>query len=339
MKRNILFLLSYACFALNVSYAQSPILDSTVAITVGTLAQINVINNALTIPSGNAGPGETYDYSNLPAFNSNYTILGVDNLTSPYGNNFPAANATVSWSSFGSPFYHFQLSNSAYTYVGGGGTFGDFIYTDTYDQLRFPFSYNDTYSDSFAAVSNTGSHRLGNVIVTADGYGTLLTPNFTFLDVMRIKRESDYYDTVGGNPRHSVETYYEYYKPGIPHYILLHGFYTITSGSSNPVSGSQLFLNTNATVTGTSKQSNEHVSFSLINAENAAYIQVKNNYNYRSPLLIYNTQGQLVSKEIISISSETANISLNHLYLKAGLYLIQLQNYKGEMVTLKWNKF
>ena len=64
--------------------AQAPILDSTVCITTGDLAQINVLNNALSIPPGNAGPAQTYDYSVLPSFNSNYQILGVDNLTSPF---------------------------------------------------------------------------------------------------------------------------------------------------------------------------------------------------------------------------------------------------------------
>lgn len=322
----------------NYSQAQSPILDSTVAIIVGQTAQINVINNAMAIPSGNAGPAQTYDYSVLPAFNSNYEILGIDNLTSPFGSAYPTANATVTWSSFGSPYYHFELSDTAYTYLGGGGSFGDYEYLDVYDQLRFPFTYNDAYTDTFVAVSNTGGYRAGSVIVTADGYGTLLVPNQTFTDVMRIKRASDYYDTINGNPRHSVETYYEYYKPGIPHYILLHGFYTITTGTSNPVTGSQLFFNAGALVSGMQANQTKELSYFISQNGIEFTLQTKSKLAYTTRLNIYDMQGQLLLQDQLSVSKETSSKTLPTYHLANGMYLVQFKKIDGEMVNLKWCK-
>lgn len=319
--------------------AQAPILDSTVAINVGYLAQINVINNALAIPSGNAVPAQIYDYSVLPSFNSSYEILGIDNLTSPFGTAYPNANATVSWSSFGNPYYHFQLTDTSYTYLGGGGSFGDYDYIDAYDQLRFPFTYNDTYTDSFLAISNIGGYRSGSVTLNAEGYGTLLVPNQTFNDVLRVKRTSAYYDTINGNPRFTEETYYEYYKPGIPHYILLHGFYTITTGTSNPVSGSQLFYNSSAIVSKTKTDFEKETNYFISQNGNQWSLNVKNiSVDFSSILNIYNLQGQLLMQDNLNFTKESASKNLQHQQLANGLYLIQLIDSKGKLVSLKWNK-
>jgi hypothetical protein len=318
--------------------AQTPILDSTVCITVGDLAQINVINNALSIPSGNAGVAQTYDYSVLPSFNSNYEILGIDNLTSPFGNTYPSANATVSWSSFGSPYYHFLLSDTSYIYLGGGGSFGDYQYVDTYQQLKFPFTYNDSYTDTFVAISNTGGYRAGTVTVSGDGYGTLLVPGQTFNDVLRVKRVSAYYDTISGNPRFTEETYYEYYKPGIPHYILLHGFYTITSGAGNPVSGAQLFFNSAALVTNVKANSNTIANYFIAQNGPQWYLQTQDKAAFISPLSIYNLQGQLVMQEELIVSKESSSQSLPTAELAHGMYLVQFKNTAGELVSLKWCK-
>ncbi len=318
--------------------AQAPILDSTVCITTGDLAQINVLNNALSIAPGNAGPAQTYDYSVLPSFNSSYQILGVDNLTSPFGTIYPTANATLSWSSFGTPNYHFLLSDTSYIYLGGGGSFGDYQYLDTYKQLKFPFTYNDAFTDTFIAVSNTGGYRAGSASVSGDGYGTLLVPGQTFNDVLRVKRVSDYYDTLNNNPRHSVETYYEYYKPGIPHYILLHGFYTITTGSSNPVSGSQLFFNSSALVTASKSNKSLGSSYFISQADEQSFLHTQSNVAFTTMLHIYNIQGQLIVQEPLTVSKEMSSKTLPTTALADGMYLVQFKNADGILMSLKWCK-
>lgn len=331
-------LIIIVCLLINFNakiIAQAPIIDSTVCITVGHLAQINVINNALSIPSGNAGPNQTYDYSTLPTFNSNYEILGVDNLTSPFGTTFPNANATVSWSSFGAPYHHFLLSDTSYIYLGGGGTYGDYQYIDTYKQLKFPFTYNDSYTDTFVAVSNTGSYRAGSVTVSAEGYGTLLVPGQAISDVLRIKRVSAYRDTTNGNPRFTEETYYEYYKNGVAHYILLHGFYTITTGSGNPVSGSQLFYNSGALVSATGNLAQSPTKIKLVHQGNQYQLLINANTPFNTNINIFNSVGQMVAQQSASISNELVNIDLPTTQLSDGIYIVQLNDSNGQSVALK----
>jgi len=319
--------------------AQAPIIDSTVCITVGNLAQINVINNALSIPIGNSGVNQTYDYSVLPNFTSNYEILGVDNLTSPFGTSFPSANATVSWSSFGTPYHHFLLSDTSYIYVGGGGTFGDYQYIDDYKQLQFPFTYNDSYTDTFVAISNTGSYRAGSFTVSADGYGTLLVPGQSINDVLRVKRVSAYRDTTNGNPRFTEETYYEYYKNGIAHYILLHGFYTITTGTSNPVSGSQLFFNSGVLISATNNTSQSLSKIKLVKQGNQYQLLINTQGTYNTNINLFNSIGQLVAQKSASISNEVASIVLPTAHLSNGIYIVQLNDSNGTTVALKCNIF
>ena len=59
MKQIYISLLIFITFNYNNAFAQAPILDSTVAVVVGQIAQINIINNALSIPSGIPGPAQT----------------------------------------------------------------------------------------------------------------------------------------------------------------------------------------------------------------------------------------------------------------------------------------
>ncbi len=51
--------------------------------------------------------------------------------------------------------------------------------------MRFPFNYLDTESDTWQKVGGS----VENVTVTYDGYGTLITPTFTYTNVVRIKED------------------------------------------------------------------------------------------------------------------------------------------------------
>lgn len=315
----------------NVCMAQAPIIDSTVVILEGESVQIGQVYNALNVDTGLAGAQQIFDYSVIPAFNTNITISGVNNAQSPLGANFPQANATVLWTGAGNPYYNFELTANAYTYLGGGSSFINYVYTDFYEQLHFPFTYMDSYSDSFAAVSNTNGHRAGYSTITADGWGTLILPNQTIDNVLRIKRITTYNDTVNNNPRVSNETYFEYYKIGYKHYLLMHGFYTITTQGSSPVSGSQLFVN-NSVVTSTLTETS-NLEFDVKKKRNN-YYEINTPHAQTLLVKIYNTLGQTVyTKE------EQVYAGKNHIYIEnkynQGIYFISFLNQQGQSVSLK----
>ncbi len=329
MKKVLYLLLLGTCLKLQAQ--NIPVIDSTVVVQQGQSVQIQQLYNALSIPTGTAGAQQLFDYSILPNFNATITVTGIDNSNSPYAANFPQSNATVSWTGGGNPYYHFSVDVNKYIYYGGGSTYSNFTYSDVYEQLHFPFTYLDTYSDSFTAVSNTGGHRNGHVTVTADAYGTLLLPNTSVNDVLRIKRESVYWDTVNNIPRQNIETYYEFYKSNNPHYILLHGFYTIISQGSAPVDGAMLFLNNN-TVTN-QKNSNTNISIlqAFLSDNNVLQCQIKEAGNYT--VNVHNALGQILHSQKYFFESGHNSIRLN-LPEFHGILFIDIQG-KNNQLKLK----
>ncbi len=72
-------------------------------------------------------------------------------------------------------------------------------YTNPMDQLRYPFTYLDSFVDSYAGVITflglTGTLS-GNNTVVCDGYGTLKVPGKTFNNVLRVHSMQKYIDSV-----------------------------------------------------------------------------------------------------------------------------------------------
>ena len=81
------------------------------------------------------------------------------------------------------------------------------IYSDPLDILRYPFTYLDSYTDTFeSSVPGWFPINIGNVHVHADGYGTLIMANSTYTNVLRLVKSWDvYYYSTGksyGNTYH-----------------------------------------------------------------------------------------------------------------------------------------
>ncbi len=66
--------------------------------------------------------------------------------------------------------------------------------------MQYPFSFNDTYTDSyFTAYSfeeGMLTHEWGNITVTADAWGNIITPEDTYNNTLRVKSERIYTDSV-----------------------------------------------------------------------------------------------------------------------------------------------
>src|SRR5262249_35849058 len=102
-------------------------------------------------------------------------------------------------------------------------------------------AYNNTYTDSWAATFVSSSYtfyRTGSTTVTADGYGTLTTPDGTFNNVMRVHFVQTYQDSayISGP---IIITYqndeYMWYLNG-NHYPIA-AVYTLSSNASSTTTG------------------------------------------------------------------------------------------------------
>lgn len=181
MKKQIQ-LLAICAFTVN-AFAQPMIPNGNNIPTPGLSVPVSV---ATTLTAGAAGPNQTWDFSTL-SFTPLGTVDVISPSSSPIGSSFPTSNYALSLSSQNS-FSFFNVSSSkmevqAWT-ISSPGVGNDYS-PNPRTLMRFPFNYLDTESDTWQKVGGS----VENVTVTYDGYGTLITPTFTYTNVVRIKED------------------------------------------------------------------------------------------------------------------------------------------------------
>jgi hypothetical protein len=215
--------------------AQPTLTSSGIMPVIGNT--FTTVSSAWTNP-GSAGANQTWNLALTNSATSPSTAVSPS--SSPYSSSFPAA--TVAFNSSGTWVYYKGTSSAWQNngYVTGAGTV--LSYSDMEDMLRFPFTYNNTYTDPWAVTyiqSSYTYYRWGTTTVTADGYGTLTTPDGTFTNVTRVHFVQDYKDSTNIASTPFVITYqndeYMWYLNGNHNPIA--AVYTFTSSMGSPVTG------------------------------------------------------------------------------------------------------
>ncbi|HXS35569.1 MAG TPA: hypothetical protein VN721_02625, partial [Flavipsychrobacter sp.] len=153
------------------------------------------------IEPGTGGANHTWDLSWLGAF----TIDSLERqyfLPNPSGSPFPLASVVDSESFLGNLLY--MKINAGQTSVLGTYDVGFSVnteYTTPQALSQRPIAYNDSFHTTFTRKSPfpeaiTGS---GTVDIVADGYGTLILPNGTDSNVLRVVHYISETDTSGGH--------------------------------------------------------------------------------------------------------------------------------------------
>lgn len=145
---------------------------------------------------GNSGANQTWNLSTMSGTSLGLTTIVTASSTT-YGSQF--SNANIAYSTPGSGVSYIKTSSTAQQNYGMAPESGAAVlsYYNPEDLLRFPFTYNDTYSDTWGVtfVSGTTFYRTGTTTVTADGYGTLITPTGTYTNVLRVHFYQSYRDS------------------------------------------------------------------------------------------------------------------------------------------------
>ncbi|MCW3084720.1 MAG: hypothetical protein JWP12_2086 [Bacteroidetes bacterium] len=243
MKKPLLSLLSATfLLATAVSVAQPTLTATGMNPVIGNTFTLNT--SSTYFAPGSAGANQTWNFA---------TNTGPAGTAAPYvtvsstpnGSSFPNANVAVN---NGGGIYSYQKTSSTafqnYGNVSSGGVIMSF--SNPEDFLRFPFTYNNTYSDPWAVNFVNGGYtfyRTGHTVVTADAYGTLITPAGTFTNVTRIHFHQIYQDSAYvGIPY--VITYdndeYLWYKDGT--HSSLAATFTFTNSLSATPSQSSFYL-------------------------------------------------------------------------------------------------
>jgi len=145
---------------------------------------------SMNVPDpGPDGANQTWDFSGITPDTLSVNFEYIDPAGTPSGDSYPSSNICLAETSFGIYGYLF-LDDDKFENYGSAFVISETIYSDPETQLVFPMGYDDKFVDDYAySASQFGvtTHGTGTVTGEADGYGTLILPNGTFDNVMRVK--------------------------------------------------------------------------------------------------------------------------------------------------------
>lgn len=191
MKKSLLFVFA-AGFSM-ANFAQTTINGSDVNNYAG---QTYTDNNTSYVSPGNAGANQTWDLSSL-------TSTGTLTTTVASATN---NGANLSFSTGSGSIAYYSVNSSAMEMVELYTSNTTITYSNGEKALQYPLTYNSNYTDTFRATFMSGgiypAVRAGQNMLTVDGYGTLILPNQTITDVLRINLQENYADTIdmAGSP-------------------------------------------------------------------------------------------------------------------------------------------
>ncbi|WP_276134197.1 hypothetical protein [Polluticoccus soli] len=179
-----------------LSAMAQPTLNKVEDYTAGT--KIKALN-CQAIAAGTAGANQTWNFSALTGTDTTTFTY----LANPASSPFPAANLVEKSSD---STYRFFNKTAAATYTVGitdSSSTSDnamISYSNTALAMQRPLTYNATASDSFAHTITNGMFTIygkGEVQMKVDGYGTLVLPNGTYNNVLRVRMETNQKDSIG----------------------------------------------------------------------------------------------------------------------------------------------
>lgn len=170
------------------------------------------------VDQGPPGAAQAWDFSTLApfsSFTSNWVAGSAGQL-----NDYPTATVVYQSQSY---FGFYEGSAAAFRFLGDaqGITLTGSRLLDPADEIRYPFNFGDTYTDTFGGWTyfpngsggQDSAEFSGTLSVTFDGYGELTLPWGIVPEVIRlhkVRTTPSASDTI-------TETEYRYYEPGMHH--------------------------------------------------------------------------------------------------------------------------
>ncbi|MEA1877655.1 MAG: T9SS type A sorting domain-containing protein [Bacteroidota bacterium] len=178
------------------------------------------------------GANHTWDFSDMNStFLDGAISICVDPETTPFIDSLDHADICIKTKDQSEgPYQYFVVTDQQMELVGMGwqqtGNTSFTSYHEGLTALQFPSNYEDAYTDNYVAEMITVAHGLfmldtATMSIVADGYGTLITPETTYNNVLRLKRTtiSQSYTIYDGEimPTGTHTTIeYQWFKPETP---------------------------------------------------------------------------------------------------------------------------
>jgi len=195
MKRTItLFMLALIPAILSAQ----PTITNAENFSIGTVLTFQQCNSTGVNP-GNSGASQTWNFSTLTSLGTTSIETMVTPASTTHGNLFPTSNLVE------------QYSNGTFVYVNATVDSSYLVgYVDTTNNLIIhypnsllfalrPITYTNITTDTFSDIFSSPSYNFngqGTSTINADGYGTLILPNGTYSNVLRLKITQNETDTI-----------------------------------------------------------------------------------------------------------------------------------------------
>lgn len=167
------------------------------------------------VDAGTAGANQNWNFGNLVADSSAIVFVELPSAT-PQGGEFPNATAAVV-NPDGTQY--FQASSGLLELVGPSLLGQTAPLSNPASYLPFPCTFQTSWEDDFDGSIDLMGFPLsvsGNVIGIADGYGTLVLPEGTVNDVLRVRRiTTTIIDITGFGSGELEENAFAFYRVGL----------------------------------------------------------------------------------------------------------------------------
>jgi hypothetical protein len=169
------------------------------------------------VNQGSGGANQTWNYSSIIQSNDSALIDWVSPNGTPYAANYPNSDRVQRQDD---NYLYYDVQNGELIYYGFSNSAVTEILSDPYPHIKFPFTYNNSYSDNFAGTITATALtfiRTGSINVNADGWGTINLPAGSFSNALRVHTILDITDSIGGGFPIVVRTLthtYQWYVPG-----------------------------------------------------------------------------------------------------------------------------
>lgn len=346
MKKLFVALFISLC-CLTTIYSQITLSNATHAPQIDDSYELTVADTTgITIDPGSAGANVTWDFSGLISTSKLYSYNVVDVSSTTDGASYP--NATIAVQEDTVKYFYYNVGTSVLEYHGSKQFFAIaeavVPYSDPAKTLEYPFTYNSTLQDGFAASYTIQSiinvEKDGTIDVLADGYGQLILPDETYDNTLRVKTTEFTKDSATIVATQVIIEMailtYTWYSLDFRHPLLIVSD-TITSmdgGSPTEVTSAR-YYDASSNIPDNVQETSLYLKFFPNPAQNKIYL----NYNIISrshiKLFLYNQIGGKV-REIVNKEQQEGNYQLevNLGNLTKGVYYMQMHSNEN-VITKK----
>lgn len=327
-----------ACFAASSFGTKAQIIESNWLPEAGISNSSYQSNNASDFMPGAAGEGQTWDFSGLTS-NGMMSSSIIEASAANGASEFSDANLAFT---DGSVAEYFSTNASAYQswgfYSGSGDEANYEIYSDAKDLLRFPIGLGQTYTDDFSAERRASGmsfsiFKNGSINVDVDGSGSLITPQGTFENVLRIKTTETYQmvglpPTPGSSTSGTIVTY-SFISADFPGVYLLE-YSTLEDGINAPVT--EISYADVSTVGFRTSIENPGVNLYPNPVVDRLTVRMRDGIQ---SVNIYAANGRRMDSRVISRSLTTYVLDVSN--LTTGVYLAKVVGRQGNVVIERFN--